>query len=238
MSEKKAFEHPLTLEEDRKIKAHQRRIGRGVPYEIAHQALYEGTEVIPLAVSGSVSSIDRVQVYLISYPELSWIAGGLLAVAYRHPLGIGGWTWMFLWENTGGDVEGKIIEAGLGDKIDAAARKYGFVWRRGEDSNREQRIRNWLVRKLEPYEDPTHSFTPTILDAVAEGITERFEYLQIIFNTWPRWQEREPEVEGWVIDEVSEHEDPSHGFAPRVIEILALAINNDFDGLRAVYNRG
>lgn len=34
----------------------------------------------------------------------------------------------------------------------------------------EQDIRAWLVRKLRPHEDPTHSFAPRILDALAAAI--------------------------------------------------------------------
>jgi len=42
----------------------------------------------------------------------------------------------------------------------------------------EQNVHQWLVRKLAPHEDPTHSFAPRILDVLAEAITRDFNELQ------------------------------------------------------------
>jgi hypothetical protein len=153
MSKQHPFEHPLTKAEERKIEAHRKTIGRGVPFRIAHQALGEGAEVIPLAVSGSPNSVDRVQVYFFHNPDWYWIDGsGYLVVMWRRPRRgpIGGWVEEIIWEDTGGDVESKIIEAGLADKIAAASRKYGFRWRRSEEEENPVSVYTGIIGFTDP----------------------------------------------------------------------------------------
>lgn len=69
-----------------------------------------------------------------------------------------------------------------------------------ENSSRRATIRDWLVRKLAPHEDPSHGFTPGVLDVLAAAIDEDFEGLCAAVGDRVEERVRVPrplEVEPW-----------------------------------------
>jgi hypothetical protein len=65
------------------------------------------------------------------------------------------------------------------------------------------KIRQWLVRKLRPHEDPTHSFIPGVLDVLSNAIAQDFSGLQAAAGeanpAWPEgWAEaQQARGRGW-----------------------------------------